>query len=77
MGSVDTDNEKGEKNLYRFYFNCCINISKDLYLRCEFSLDGEKDNGYGDYVIFERNSNNLICIGEAKKTEMTKAVGNV
>lgn len=54
-----------------------INIIKDLNIRCEFPLNGEKDNGYGDYIIFESSSDNLVCIGEAKKSEMSKAIAQL
>lgn len=50
---------------------------KDLYIRCEFALNGEKDIEFGDYVIFERYSDTLICIGEGKKLEMMKTVAQL
>lgn len=75
MGSVD--NERERRIFMDSILFAAINIVKNLYIRCEFGLNGENDSGFGDYVIFEKYSDTLICIGEGKKLEMTKTVAQL
>ena len=77
MGSVDVENEK-ERHIYiDSIIITALAIAKGLYLHCEYPIEGDTSKGYGDYVVLKRSSGAIICVREAKKSDMPKAMAQL
>lgn len=77
MGSVDVENEKEQRIYIDSIIITALAIVKGLYLRCEYPIEGDTGKGYGDYVVFNCSSGAILCIREAKKADMPKAMAQL